>query len=61
MRPGYPALRKTAIGYRNAFAADEVLIEEAGPVVQVYRAIQWNTERRLQCWLRRRAGQPGTG
>ena len=28
-----------------------------GPVVQVYRAIQWNTERRLQCWLRRRTGQ----
>ena len=32
-----------------------------GPVVQVYRAIQWNTERRLQLWLRRRTGQPGTG
>ncbi len=27
----------------------------------VYRAIQWNTERRLQRWLRRRTGQPGTG
>ena len=26
-----------------------------------YRAIQWNTERRLQSWLRRRTSQPGTG
>jgi RNA-directed DNA polymerase len=32
-----------------------------GPVLKVYRAIQWNTERRLQCWLRRRTSQPGTG
>ncbi len=32
-----------------------------GPVLKVYRAIQWNTERRLQSWLRRRTSQPGTG
>ena len=32
-----------------------------GPVLKVYRAIQWNTERRLQCWLRRRTSRPGTG
>ena len=34
---------------------------DQGPVVQVYRAIQWTTERRLQRWLRRRTGKPGTG
>jgi group II intron reverse transcriptase/maturase len=34
---------------------------DQGPVTQVYRVIQWFTERRLQRWLRRRTGKPGTG
>ena len=47
------ALNRLLRGWVNYF--------DQGPVTQVYRAIQWSTERRLQRWLRRRTGKPGTG
>ncbi len=36
----YPALRKTVFGHRNAFAADEVLVEEAGSGIQLIQDLR---------------------